>query len=83
MTNKFFLQKITTTTAAPTTTGWDKFTSVSANYDDYYFYPEKDWKIVETTTTDRYEPTTTSVSLILSSVFDFLVANNTSSRLHD
>ncbi|CBY18539.1 unnamed protein product [Oikopleura dioica] len=53
-------KKITTTTAAPTTTGWDKFTSVSANYDDYYFYPEKDWKIVETTTTDRYEPTTTS-----------------------
>jgi hypothetical protein len=60
MINNLFLQKITTTTAAPTTTGWDQFTSVSANYDDYYFYPEKDWQIKETTTTDRYEPTTTS-----------------------
>jgi hypothetical protein len=64
MINKLFLQKITTTTPAPTTTGWDQFTSVSANYDDYYFYPEKDWQIKETTTTDRYEPTTTSVIII-------------------
>ncbi|CAG5082937.1 Oidioi.mRNA.OKI2018_I69.PAR.g10240.t2.cds [Oikopleura dioica] len=52
-------KKIKTTTAPPTTTTFfDEFSSVAQNYDDYYFYPQ-DWKIKETTTTERYVPETT------------------------